>query len=157
MKKILVLVVAILAGSAVIANAQSYDRAIGGKISSGLSVTYKQNLSPANNIEASLSLDFLGGLGIGANAFYNWQWQIEAVPGLNWYVGPGASIGAGALTIAPYFIIGIHGNIGIEYKFAEIPLAISLDYGPGFGFGIGSIGFVPGYIGVGGLGVKYTF
>ncbi len=156
MKRFFVLVVAILVGSAVIANAQSYDKAIGIKISNGLNITYKQNLSPANNIEAGVSLDFIW-LGVYANGFYNWQWEIEAVPGLNWYVGPGVSLGVGGLAYSAYFQVAIHGQIGIEYKFAEIPLAISLDYGPGFGIGFGAGGVYPGFAGTGGLGIKYTF
>lgn len=154
MKKIIILALAVLIGASA-ASAQSYKHAVGLKIGYDISLTYKQNLSEANSFDVGLDLSFFGGyFGVSAYGFYNWQWNIDAVPGLNWYVGPGAHVGL----YAGGFGASVHGQIGLEYKFNNIPLALSLDYAPGLGFYATQGAFAIGYAGTyGGLGVKYTF
>ncbi len=173
MKKILVLVAAILMGSIVAGYAQDYKQSIGIKGAYGVSVVYKQNIAShasmeklnthmskigqaSNAFEVAVNLDFFKGFGIHASGSYYWQYAIPAVQGLSWYIGPALSAGVNMGTNLFFVHVGIHAQGGIEYKFQNIPLALSLDYGPGLAMQIGHKPFL-GFSGIGGLGVKYTF
>ena len=80
------------------------------------------------------------------------------VPGLRWYVGPGAHIGAynGTYYHGNYYnsgevSIGIDGIVGLEYKFNGAPIAVSADLQP-------YLEFNHPYVDIwGGIGVKYTW
>ena len=48
--------------------------------------------------------------------------------------------------------LGIAGQLGMEYRFASIPLGLSLDWRPGFDFVNAHFGW-EGFA----LGVRYTF
>ena len=70
---------------------------------------------------------------------YHWVWNIDG--GFNWYVGPGLGIAQVDFDdrfddfdddSETYFYAA--GDIGIEYNF-DIPLLLSLDFRPEFGFG----------------------
>ncbi len=172
MKKIIVLALAVLIGATTVASAQAYKQSIGIKGAYGVSLVYKQNISGHasmeklnaqmskigqgyNAFEVAVNLDFYHGLGIHASGAYFWQYPIAAVEGLSWYIGPALS--AGVNIGEPFYAhVGIHVQGGIEYKFNNIPLALSLDYGPGLGLYIGNP-FALGFSGIGGFGIKYTF
>ncbi len=134
---------------AVSAYSQSYERAIGLKFGWDLEVEYKQHLSPTNffQVSATLPWEFNGAL---ASGFYAWNNEIESVPGLSWFYGPGARLGVYSGLDAIYF--SVNALVGLEYKFYDIPLAISLDFTPG-------LLISPGidFGGSTGLGLKYTF
>lgn len=145
-------------------NAQEYKTAIGARLGYSLSVSIKQFISESHAIEAYL----------GTRGRYDYRWAsisaayllhkpIEAVEleGLNWYYGFGGSA---------YFwtwddrysyykdqysstSFGVQGYLGVDYKFQNIPLNITLDWVPSFflnGFGSG---FGGGY---GSVAVRYT-
>lgn len=82
------------------------------------------------------------------------------VPGLKWYIGPGAHIGwynGGWYRGDHYYgdgslSLGVDGVLGVDYKFNGAPIALSLDIQPYFEL------LNHPYIDVwGGLGVRYTF
>jgi hypothetical protein len=98
--------------------------------------------------------------GFRFTGLYEIHGDINNAPGLKWYVGPGAHIGAynenyyrgdhyygsGAMSL------GIDGVLGLDYKINNAPIAISLDVQPYF-----ELLHHP-YLDVwGGLGVRYTF
>ena len=98
--------------------------------------------------------------GFRLTGLYEIHGPINDVPGLKWYVGPGAHIGwyndnyyrgdhyygSGALSL------GVDGVLGLDYKINGAPIAISLDVQPYF-----ELLHHP-YIDVwGGLGIRYTF
>lgn len=149
MKKIFV-ILAVLTIS-VSAFSQSYKNAIGVKLGYDMAITYKTNLSEANFLDFSVDFSgvFSGGsyFGITAGGFYNWNFVVA--DGLSVYVGPGVYLGL----YSSSFYASINAMLGIEYKFANAPIAISLDYTPGLRI-TPNIGYA-GYSG--GLGVKYTF
>ena len=79
---------------------------------------------------------------IGSDAYrltglYQWVWNIDG--GFNWYAGAGGGIAQVNFNDVPIGIddsetyVYAAGDIGIEYDF-DIPLLISLDFRPEFGF-----------------------
>jgi hypothetical protein len=68
---------------------------------------------------------------------YQWVWNIDG--GFNWYAGVGGGVGSYSYDNdfnngEDETFIFAAGDIGIEYDF-DIPLLISLDFRPEFGFG----------------------
>lgn len=134
---------------------QTYNRAIGIKFPAGFAITYKQFVTDKNNVEGEAMFWSNGFRAVG---LYEFNFDIPGIDGLRWYVGPGAHVGfwnhnykeekhvssAG---------IGIDGVLGLDYKFADYPINISLDWQPAVDI-VGSSGFTPAY---GGIGIRYTF
>lgn len=144
-----------------------YKTAIGLKALWGIGLTGKFFIKENTAIETIVHYDGLGGTGTALNltALYEYHANI-AVPGLRWYLGGGASIGYTKLTDMPEFdgmneseadkgtlSYGIDAVAGLEYKFCKLPIAVSVDWQPGYalnsGGGFGTKG--------GGFSVKYTF
>lgn len=143
------------------AQSQGYKSAIGLRLGVPVSVSFKQFISTPGAIEVFAGFRSYSGYGwFNAGGLYQHHFPIESVAGLQWYVGGGASI---------YFwnydfdlpgdddtntSIGVLGNLGLDYKFAEAPVNLSVDWVPAF--------FVNGYIngfggGYGALSARYTF
>ena len=129
----------------------------------GIMLNYKGFVTPKNFLDLGVNFGFMAHDGSSASAFslaaqlsYNWNFNIAGIEGFYWYVGPG--IRGGILLGNPVGgLIGVYGQIGLEYKF-KIPLALSLDWTPGLDIGIYSnaagVGF--GWQGIN-LGIKYAF
>ncbi len=139
------------------ADAQSYDSAVGARLGSPLSVSYKRFVSENNAIEV-----YAGGR---FQPFVNWfiisgGYQLhkplleEEIAGLRWYYGFGGTVSF--LTFDQFFIgdsgtstlIGAQGYLGLDYTFKDIPLNLSIDWVPtvfvngfasGFGAGFGAL------------------
>lgn len=141
MKKFLLIFIAVLAFQTT-SQAQQDENAIGLRIGDndgfGTEVSYQRYLNEKNRLEIDLGLrnakDFdayrLTGL-------YQWVWNIDG--GFNWYAGAGGGIAQVNFNDVPVGVddsdtyIYAAGDIGIEYDF-DIPLLISLDFRPEFGF-----------------------
>lgn len=149
MKKVIIITALIISA----ATAYAQPRAIGGRLGSGLELTYQHNMAgKANFHEMNLGLAFIG-LGIDATYSYNImlaqpEWSKKGQWGF--YAGPAANVGYsawGALYGAAYGTahIGVGGQLGLEYTF-DFPLEISFDLRPTLGvrFGTGHIGFYAG-------------
>lgn len=97
--------------------------------------------------------------GFRVTGLYEIHGDISDIEGFKWYVGPGAHIGVyndnyyhghqynnGALSL------GVDGVVGLEYKFRDAPIQISVDIQPYVDL------LSHPYIDVwGGVGVRYTF
>lgn len=83
-------------------------------------------------------------------ALYNYNMGIPDVQGLGWYVGAGPSIGFSDGSTA----FNIIGTVGMEYKIAGAPIALSFDWRPRFFIVDSYTDFVAARFG---LGVRYTF
>ncbi len=152
MKKIIAIIAALIVS--VSAFSQNYQNAVGLKIGYDVSLNYKTHLSSTNGLDLGVNLSGLfnkNGLGILASGFYTWEYQLGGVNGLSWYAGPGAYIGL-FLGDPLSFNASINAMVGIEYKFSDLPLALSIDWTPGLNL----TGIAFSWHG-GGIGVKYTF
>ncbi|MEZ4721177.1 MAG: hypothetical protein R2813_04790 [Flavobacteriales bacterium] len=127
----------------------AYTYAIGVRAGGESGVTGKYRFG-SNAIEGIISIQ---NNGIGLTGIYEWYAPAFSVPGMNWYYGLGGHADARSQNI--YIIeaprnstdrlgLGVDGIVGIEYKIAPIPIAVSLDLKPnitawtngGIGWGI---------------------
>ncbi len=132
-----------------------YNRALGIKFPGGLSLTYKKFVSDQNNAEALLTI---ANKGFRLTGLYEFNfYSFQKIPNLSWFVGPGAHIGLWKAEFEKDYgsktDLGVDGILGLDYKFNNIPLNVSVDWQPSVTL-VGSAGFAPAY---GGVGVRYTF
>ncbi|MBK8711228.1 MAG: hypothetical protein IPL97_05010 [Niastella sp.] len=152
MKKIMGFAVAILLTTFATAqnktaNSLEYKTAAGIKVWDGVGLSLK------TFIQDKAALEFVGffnSAGARVTGLYEFHGDLNTEGNLKWYIGPGAHVGfyKGNNTL-----VGIDGVVGLDYKFNELPLNISLDWQPSFEFSKG-YGFAGGW---GGLGIRYTF
>ena len=159
MKKLLLVLIAVV-GMSFVANAQNNEKAIGLRFGYGTEVSYQQPVG-ANRLE----VDF-GRLETLLNSYYHYftasvtyQWLFDlgsVVPGLAWYAGPGA--GAGWYTSTYYtsgLTVGVGGIVGVDYKFNNLPLLVSLDFRPFYS--VVNHSYYNSFDYSTALGVRYTF
>lgn len=140
--------------------AQQFKHAIGARLGSPLSVSYKTHLNETNAIE----------LTAGTRGFSGYRWwnvsaayqihrplNIDGVDGLQYYFGAGAS--AFLWSFDEVFFdettttFGAQGYLGAQYTFDNTPISITVDWIPTLFFnGFGS-GFGGSY---GGVGIRYV-
>jgi len=172
MKKVLMLFMVFAALATINATAQrrplnlssGYTTALGLKVwGDGAGVSIKHFIAPHHALEG---IGYVWNGGTRITGLYEFHFDIDGVPGLKWYVGPGAHVG---LYNSYYYdrrypnnrlgyrssgsFAGVDGVIGLDYKFTGAPINVSLDWQPSFEFG-NDRGFFGGW---GGAGVRYTF
>lgn len=140
--------------------AQDYQSAIGLRLGYPISASYKFFITDPGAIEVYAGFRGYSGYGyFNIGGMYQHHMPISGVDGLNWYVGGGLS--ALFFNYKSSFIglegesfgLGINGALGLDYKFADIPLNLSVDWLPTV--------YVSGYLsgfggGLGALSVRYT-
>jgi hypothetical protein len=148
--------------------AQDYKNAIGLKAGTPwISATFKTNLNEKAGIEVYAGFQSYGVLAYGftyiaIGGLYQYHFPISSVEGLRWYVGGGA-----AASLYSYddgwvlpddedgtFSFGPSICGGAEYKFAKLPLVVSVDAIPTLFFGGG---YRDGFRYLGGAAARYTF
>ncbi len=105
----------------------------------GTEVNYQLGLGENNRLEIGLGWRSSNDVtAIKAAALYQWVWVLDG--NFNWYAGAGGGVGQVDFDDdfpgdpdAETFLFAA-GDIGIEYNF-DIPLLLSLDFRPEFGFG----------------------
>jgi len=113
--------------------AQSYKNAIGGRFGASNGVTFKTSLGE------NKMLDIIANFRSNNNynyfrvtALYEVYQPISGARGLNWYYGGGASLGS--VKYKPYnssdLYLSVDGVLGLDYKFADAPINLSLDWKP---------------------------
>jgi hypothetical protein len=141
--------------------AQDYPIAAGlkfGGFENGFSVKYFTNSTTA--LEGILGFR---NHGIVITGLYELHQEAFKTPGLKFYYGFGAHLGSvGSGVYKTYggdqyynnsrILLGADGVLGLEYKIAEAPIAISLDLNPRVELATG-----PFFDLAPGLGLKYTF
>lgn len=141
--------------------AQDYNSAIGLRFGYPLSITYKTFLNESNALE--LYAGYRGYSGIysyfSVGALYEIHKPINGVDGLSWYYGGGLSVQFFTYDNSYVFTddngsvgLGISGVIGLDYKFADAPFNLSVDFLPTIRFG----GWDSGYYSWGALAARYV-
>lgn len=115
------------------AQAQSYKNAIGGRFGAANGVTFKTSLG--DNKMLDLIANFRSHDNYNyfrVTALYEVYMPIANAPGLNWYYGGGGSIGTAKYkpTHSSDLYLAADGVLGLDYKFANAPLNLSLDWKP---------------------------
>jgi hypothetical protein len=87
--------------------------------------------------------------GVGVCGLFEWHHPIASVENLQWFVGAGGFLGYRDSKT----LLGVAGIGGLDYKFPDIPLNISIDWKPELNL-INDVG----YDGAGvGLSARFTF
>lgn len=113
--------------------AQGYDNAIGGRFGAANGVTFKTTLG------GNKMLDIIANFRSNNNynyfrvtGLYEVYKPIANAAGLNYYYGIGGSIGS--VKYKPYnssdLYLSVDGVLGLDYKFDDAPINISLDWKP---------------------------
>ena len=130
------LIFSLLLAICLIANAQVNPHAIGVRLDEGTrfgaEASYQHGLGDKHRIE----IDAGAGWTVTSTRIYlvgafHWDWNI--VHGLNWYVGPAATVGVYTFdTLRDYVNVGVGGQLGFEYDFNKlnVPLLVSIDTRP---------------------------
>ena len=115
--------------------AQGYDNAIGGRFGAANGVTFKTTLGGNKMIDIIANFrsndNYKYFRVTGLYEIYN---PIDGAQGLNWYYGIGGSIGS--VKYDYYYAqssdlyLSVDGVLGLDYKFADAPINISLDWKP---------------------------
>jgi hypothetical protein len=140
------------------ANSTSYKTALGVKVWDGGGITLKHFFNGNN---AGELIGYFWRNGFRLTGLYEIHGPISGAPGLKWYIGPGVHIGTyndhhnhdGNRHHHSHASVGIDGVLGLDYKFNQAPINLSLDWQPSFEFADGH-GFTGSW---GGLGIRYTF
>jgi hypothetical protein len=113
-------------------NSQDYETAVGAKFYTGNGSIGGLNIrhSITSNTALEGSLLFFSG-GIGVEGLYQYQAPIQGVDGLQYFVGGGGMLGFGTgRRSETSFALRLTG--GVDYKFADAPIAVSLGFDPFF-------------------------
>jgi hypothetical protein len=96
-----------------------------------------------NRIHADVSF----GNGVGVEALWDFIYRPISNSPLNYYIGVGPS-----LFLGDPFLLGAAGELGLEFRFKEAPIALGLDWRPTFII-IENTDFTSGF----GFNVRYVF
>ncbi len=146
----LCLVLAIISGCYIRVSAQDYKVAVGLRFSTASptlsnSVSIKYFLDETNAIEGLVSFGTRFGLG----ALYERHQLIGGIPAFTWFYGIGGYLG----WQSNQTFVGPTGAIGLDYKFSNAPVNLSIDWKPELDI-LPNINFVPDAFGI---SVRYTF
>src|SRR6266496_5738150 len=138
MKKILLAGIIIFIGFAAKSQSMGYEykTALGVKF-------YPGGISLKSFIQTNKAIEGLGYFytdGVRFTGLYEIHGDINGAPGLKWYVGPGAHIGAyneiwyrnGHYYNSGDVSFGVDGVLGLDYKITGAPINLSLDFQPSF-------------------------
>jgi hypothetical protein len=152
MQKIIMVFFISLCYSTVAAAQESstYKNAVGVRLGNSVptvksGITYKHFLANNNAIEGILSF----GDGTAICGLYEIHKPINSVENLQWFIGGGGYVGFNNSNNT----IGAAGIVGLDYKFANIPLNISLDWKPELNI-VSKVGFEASGVG---FSARFTF
>lgn len=155
MKKI-ILVTVLFAGLGLLqSEAQSYKTALGIRLSShgpvvNNSVSLKHFMNENTAVEALFT--FSDPVAIGA--LIELHKPLSGAEGLQWFYGGGAYIGFDSdKEGGNRSLMGAQGIVGLDYKFVNLPLNLTLDWKPELNI-IDDINFEPSAIG---FSIRFTF
>ncbi len=140
-------------------SAQEYSSAVGLRLGYPLSASYKTFISDNSALEGYVGFRSFGfGNWISIHGAYQVHNPINGVDGLQWYYGGGLGIFIWSYDFDTSFAstsFGLQGYLGLDYKFPNTPISITLDWVPTFFIGNININSFGGDYGA--LGVRYVF
>jgi hypothetical protein len=145
-----------------------YTSAIGIRLGDGyydlVSASLKTFISDAGAVEFNIGFRNYGIPGyswfnLSGSASYQYHFDIQAVDGLKWFIGGGATVFNTFSSSSSYrgFGVGVFPTGGVDYKFAEIPLNVSADFRPTISIVKPYSYYNDFYIGNFGISARYTF
>jgi len=144
MKKVL-FIITLLIGFTQVSKAQELGIRFGDALGANYAIDGVFSLGDFSRIHADLAF---GNNGITVEALYDFLYRPLGDEAFNWYVGVGVSLG-----LTDPFILGVPGEIGLEYHFNGAPIALGIDWRPVFII-VESTRFDAGG---GGFNVRYVF
>lgn len=117
-------IVAIVAGFALTSNGQELGVRFGDVSGGNVAVDAVFGTSQFSRIHADVSF---GGGGVGVDLLWDFLYRPLGGEAFNWYAGVGPYI-----YIHDPFWLGVAGEIGLEYRFASVPIALGIDWRPLF-------------------------
>ena len=155
--KTFLFVLLLFAGNSAFAQSMgsTYKTALGVKFYPG-AITLKHFTASDRALEG---IGYFWENGFRFTGLYEIHGNIKGAQGLKWYVGPGFHIGGwndkwrNRYPDRGEIAIGIDGVLGLDYKFKDAPINMSLDWQPSFNI-IGYTYFEGGW---GGFAIRYTF
>ncbi len=121
MKKVLI-TLALIAGTISFTNAQELGVRFGNISAGNVAIDGIFSTGQFSRIHADVSF---GGGGVGIDALWDFLYRPLGDEAFYWYAG------AGVFTfIGDNFDLGIIGEIGLEYRFKAVPIALGLDWRP---------------------------
>ena len=120
MKKLFVLFC--LYGSLQFVSAQEIGARFGSSSGGDFAIDGVFGLGQFSRIHADVSF---GDGGVGLDALWDFIYRPLGGEAFNWYVGAGPS-----MDIDNPFWLGASGEIGLEYRFKEVPIALGVDWRP---------------------------
>lgn len=132
-KIIAALILALALGGSQTLRAQEYNNAVGVNLGADMGFGFKHFLSERSAIEAQFGYNIPCD-GLMLSAVY--QYHVPLARGFSLYAGGGLNIGV--LHLGRHessdFAIGLDPTVGFEYKFADAPIALAVDYKPNINF-----------------------
>lgn len=140
---------------------QSYKTALGLRLNGGAGISCRHFISEKHSIEGILYSRWRG---LNITGLYTVNTPVFTEPGFSFFIGGGAHLGIWDSNRSPWWddneykdnsrlVMGVDGQIGLEYVFEEIPLNLSVDWKPALNF----IGVTNFWAGDAALSVRYTF
>lgn len=124
MKKLIqksVLVLALVVGSFVVANAQELGVRFGDVSAGNVAIDGIFSTGDFSRLHGDLSF----GDGVGVDILWDFIYRPLGGEAFNWYMGAGPYI-----WINDPFWLGAVGELGLEYQFNTIPVSLSIDWRP---------------------------
>lgn len=139
----------------------SYKTALGLRLNGGAGISVRHFIKDNQSIEGILYTRWRG---LNITGLYNVNYPVFDEPGFNFFIGGGGHIGFWDRDHNPWrdenkryndtrMVVGIDGQIGLEYTFNEIPLNLAIDWKPAFNI----IGISNFWVGDAALSIRYTF
>lgn len=135
----LLLAILLITGNVQSARAE-YRTALGLRMNGGYGISLRHMITDKNSIEGMLHSRWRG---LVLTGLYQANFPVFTEPGFRFYMGAGGHIGFWNRKYHPWWdekknryedgqaaVIGIDGQIGLEYTFANIPLNLSIDWKP---------------------------
>ena len=104
------------------AKAQELGLRFGDVLGNNVAIDGVFGLGEFSRVHGNLSF---GDRGVGIEALWNFVYRPLGQEALHWYAGVGPS-----LLIGDPFVLGVSGELGLEYTFREVPISLSLDWRP---------------------------